>query len=55
MNALGGMVDGQPVPVNVLGGWRVELVVKRGQRSVEIVAIDANGNKKTEQRAIGVE
>lgn len=48
-------VDGQPVPVDMLGGWRVELVVKRGQRTIEIVAIDGNGNKKTEQRAIGVE
>lgn len=48
-------VDGQPVPVDLLGGWRVELVVKRGQRTIEIVAIDENGNKKTEQRAIGVE
>ncbi len=48
-------VDGQQVAIDLLGGWRVELIVKRGQRTVEIVAIDANGNKKTEQRSIGVE
>ena len=48
-------VDGQPVAVDLLGGWRIELVVKKGQRTVEIVAIDANGNKKTEQRSIGVD
>ncbi|MDP2340999.1 MAG: hypothetical protein Q8O67_08580 [Deltaproteobacteria bacterium] len=48
-------VDGQPVSVDLLGGWRVELIVKKGQRTVEIVAIDTNGNKKTEQRSIGVE
>lgn len=48
-------VDGQPVAVDLLGGWRVELVVKKGQRTVEIVAIDANGNKKIEQRSIGID
>jgi len=48
-------VDGQPVPVSLLGGWRVEVVVKKGQRTVEIVAIDANGNKRIEQRPIGIE
>lgn len=48
-------VDGQPVSVDLLGGWRVEIIVKKGQRSVEIVAIDANGNKKIERRSIGVD
>lgn len=48
-------VDGQAVSVDLLGGWRIELVVKKGQRTVEIVAIDENGNKKTEQRSIGIE
>lgn len=48
-------VDGQPVSVDLLGNWRIELVVKRGQKTVEIVAIDANGNKKTEQRSIGID
>lgn len=48
-------VDGQPVNVDLLGNWRIELIVKRGQKTVEIVAIDANGNKKTEQRSIGID
>lgn len=48
-------VDGQPVAVDLLGGWRVDLIVKKGQRTIEIIAIDANGNKKTEQRPIGIE
>jgi hypothetical protein len=48
-------VEGQPVPVDMLGRWRVELAIRRGQRTVEIVAIDANGNKRVEQRAIGID
>ncbi len=48
-------VDGQAVPVSLLGTWRIELVVKKGQRTVEIVAIDENGNKRVEQRPIGIE
>lgn len=48
-------VDGQPVNVDLLGNWRAELVIKRGQRTVEIVAIDEHGNKKTEQRSIAVD
>jgi hypothetical protein len=48
-------VDGVQVPVDVFGGWRIELPVKRGQKSVEVVAIDKNGNKTTETRSIGLE
>lgn len=48
-------VDGVQVPVDVFGGWRVELPIKRGQRSVEVIAIDANGNKTVEQRSIGLD
>lgn len=48
-------VDGVQVPVDVFGGWRVELPVKRGQKSVEVVAIDKNGNKTVETRSIGLE
>jgi hypothetical protein len=48
-------VDGVPVPVDVFGGWRVEIPVRKGQRNIEIVAIDKNGNKTTETRSIGID
>lgn len=48
-------VDGVEVPVDVFGGWRIEIPVKRGQKSVEVVAIDRNGNKTVENRSIGLE
>ncbi len=48
-------VDGIEVPTDVFGGWRIELPVKRGQKSVEVVAIDKNGNKTVETRSIGLE
>ena len=45
-------VDGRAVGVDPFGNWRVELTVKKGKTSVEVVAIDANGNKKTERRSL---
>ena len=33
-------VDGQPVTVDLLGNWRAEVVVKRGQKTVEIIAVE---------------
>jgi hypothetical protein len=47
-------VDGVQVPVDLLGNWRIEIPVKKGQKSVEVVAIDQNGNKTTETRALGL-
>lgn len=47
-------VDGQKAEVNMFGAWRVELAVRRGQKTVEVVAIDKAGNKKTEQKPIGL-
>lgn len=43
------------MPVSLLGAWRVALVVNKGQRTVEIVAIDENGDQRVEQRRIGIE
>jgi hypothetical protein len=45
-------VDGRAVSVGPFGAWRTELTVRRGKTSVEVVAIDANGNKKTERRSL---
>lgn len=47
-------VDGKEAEVNMFGNWRIELAVKRGQKNVEVVAIDKAGNKKTEQKPIGL-
>jgi hypothetical protein len=38
----------------MFGNWRIELAVEKGQKSVEVVAIDEAGNKKTEQKSIGL-
>lgn len=45
-------VDGQQVAVNPFGSWRAELQVRPGQKSVEVVAIDKNGNKQVETRSL---
>lgn len=47
-------VDGKEADVNMFGAWRIELVVEQGQKTVEVVAIDQAGNKKVEQRPIGL-
>lgn len=47
-------VDGTKADVNMFGAWRVELKVKKGQKTVEVVAIDKAGNKKVEQKPIGL-
>ena len=47
-------VDGQEASVSRSGNWSIELTVKRGQREVEVVAIDKAGNKKTERKPIGL-
>ena len=47
-------VDGTKAEVKRSGEWRVELKVKKGQKTVEVVAIDKAGNKTTEQKPIGL-
>lgn len=47
-------VDGTKAEVNMFGAWRVEMQVKKGQKTVEVVAIDKAGNKKVEQKPIGL-
>ncbi len=47
-------VDGTKADVNMFGSWRVELKVKKGQKTVEVIAIDKAGNKKVEQKPIGL-
>ncbi len=47
-------VDGKEADVSMTGSWRIELQVKKGQKTVEVVAIDEAGNKRTEQKSIGL-
>lgn len=47
-------VDGTKADVNMFGAWRVELKVKKGQKTVEVIAIDKAGNKKVEEKPIGL-
>lgn len=47
-------VDGTKAEVNMFGAWRVEIAVKKGQKTVEVVAIDKAGNKTVEQKSIGL-
>lgn len=47
------LVDGLEVPVDRNGNYRAEIPVRKGQKSVEIVAIDKSGNKNVTYRAIG--
>jgi hypothetical protein len=47
-------VDGTKAEVSMFGAWRVELKVKKCQKTVEVVAIDKAGNKTVEQKPIGL-
>jgi hypothetical protein len=47
------LIDGQEVAVDGRGAYRAEVPVRKGQRKVEIVAIDASGNKTTQVKTIG--
>jgi len=47
------LIDGVEVPVDGRGGYRAEVPVRKGQRKVEIVAIDPSGNKTTQVKTFG--
>lgn len=47
------LIDGVEVPVDFSGGYRAEVPVRKGQRKVEIIAIDKSGNKSVITRVIG--
>lgn len=47
------LIDGREVPVDGSGHYRAEVPVRKGQKQLEIVAIDKNGNKTTQMRDIG--
>lgn len=47
------LIDGQEVAVDGSGQYRAEVPVRKGQRKVEIVAIDASGNKRVTVKSIG--
>jgi hypothetical protein len=47
------LIDGMEVPVDASGNYRAEVPVRKGQRSVEIVAIDQSGNKTVTVKTLG--
>jgi hypothetical protein len=47
------LIDGQEVSVSGGGQYRAEVPVRKGQRTVEIVALDASGNKTVTVKTIG--
>jgi hypothetical protein len=47
------LIDGKEAEVDSKGHYRMEVPVKKGQRSVEIVAIDPSGNKSVTERELG--
>ena len=47
------LIDGVEVPVDGSGHYRAEVPVRKGQRKVEIVAIDQSGNKSLTSKTFG--
>jgi hypothetical protein len=47
------LIDGVEVSVDSAGRYRAEVPVRKGQRKVEIVAIDQSGNKSVTTKTIG--
>lgn len=47
------LIDGVEVPVDGSGNYRAEVPVRKGQRRVEIIAIDRSGNKSISVKTIG--
>ncbi len=47
------LIDGRDVEVEGDGDYRAEVEIRRGQKRVEIVAIDAGGNRSTQVKTIG--
>jgi hypothetical protein len=47
------LIDGMEVPVDSDGRYRAEIPVRKGRKSVEIIAIDKAGNKTVTHKPIG--
>ncbi len=47
------LIEGQEVPLGADGSYRAEVPVRKGQKRVEIVAIDRSGNKTVSNKTIG--
>jgi hypothetical protein len=47
------LIDGNEISVDSAGHYKVEVPIRKGQRQIEIVAIDKNGNKNTSMKDIG--
>jgi|APLak6261679142_1056127.scaffolds.fasta_scaffold00343_2 hypothetical protein len=47
------LIDGLEVPVDGAGNYRAEVPVRKGQKKVEIVAIDQSGNKSVTIKTLG--
>lgn len=48
------LIDGREVPVEANGHYKAEVPVRKGQKQIEIVAIDLNGNKSVTMKDIGI-
>ncbi|MBI3184483.1 MAG: hypothetical protein HYZ28_20295 [Myxococcales bacterium] len=48
------LIDGREVSVEPNGRYKAEVPVRKGQKQIEIVAIDANGNKVVTMKDIGL-
>lgn len=48
------LINGQEIAVDGDGHYKAEVPVRRGQKTVEIVAIDKNGNKTVNRKDIGI-
>ena len=48
------LIDGIEIPVDGDGRYKAEVPVRKGQRAVEIIAIDKNGNKTVTRKDIGI-
>ena len=47
------LIDGVEVSVDASGRYRAEVPVRKGQKKVEIVAIDQSGNKSVTVKTFG--
>ncbi|MHB8875397.1 MAG: hypothetical protein ACYC8T_17065 [Myxococcaceae bacterium] len=50
----GVLIDGREVTVEANGHYKAEVPVRKGQKKIEIIAIDANGNKSVTMKDIGI-
>jgi urease alpha subunit len=47
------LINGNEIAVDANGRYKAEIPIRKGQREVEIVAVDKNGNKNIIKKDIG--